>query len=1189
MTAATGDDETAQEAGSASTRRTGWGVVGARAQSTAGTVGRWAQSAALLSPNDDPTFLVVSGKTTVAGQTVDSTPSVSSAIALSLSSPISDLSSPPWVDLSSTGPISAYGSLVPLSSSSALFYGGDATGDSSVAVQTGSDSAWLLSLSSPSSATWTHETASAWPSQPQRRELAYTASATNGTLSRAWVYGGQRPDGSGTTFSELWEVQLGSSADGSVDASTASWTQCSGSDGPPAMFDGTAVLIPSSSSDALPSIYLIGGVHSASGSTSAVTLDSAWVFTPSDAAGSGSWTQVELSGDVPPSRRGHVAVEVGDGKVWVQGGRSVDGATVYGDAAVLDTRKGTWEKAKEGEEAWGRSAVAVGETVVLAFGYGANSPASTALSVYSPSNDTWLDAYYPSFVVTTTPTNPKAGSSDSSTAAAEAGQSSPTDSAASPASSPSATSSPSPDSSDADPDTSGDSTTSPQWTAPGAAPTPSSSSSPTNDDGNSSGASKSTIAGAVVGSVLGALVLGVAGAMAVRRYRENEARGQYLSSGGGYTGDEEFGGAGGVAGLMAEHRAAGGGSSEMYSLGAGAGSTAGKRLPVLPISSLNRPGGSSAAGAGGVMGALVGLLSPRERFASATAGRKRRFDMLRDEEESGVWDASLRSDRGGWEQFGDHDEKEDGRALETPSLSGRGGTGVWDGFAAGTSAGAGRFGDSLKSSTSYLGGALGGFIGLAAGSAAAKQAQRERVDDGDDEKDAYALAEPPRPYSYAEIAQPAQAYVDPALTPIVEWEEDDDETRSEPGQDDSRTLESHNTHSSATHQTASTYPTSDEVSPSKSVARRSVAAAAAAPIRPFSPTPSLYGSNFTPQPAALATLGGMHALSRTSSGTSSVAPALAASRTQSSWWSRLNKSHAGEVPTPTASEAIRDPAPAPSMAAIAEDDPFADAPTVSSGAQGYSVSRSASTRVTRPDEHGRFPSGESFTQGEHDRSVSSNTSEVTATSSVLEDRLRNMDVVQRVRTGSGGDSSVEATPTLGGNDEGTFGVLPSVAENDDPFADQPAPPSSAAPFTPAAGSVVWAGSAAGTPALSSSSLARASTPPPVPALPIIQPPTPTYAPPLSPRKARLVGPRPQPPLSPSSASAFSPRGMPARSNSVKDLVAQIERKASASGSVAGSGEGGEALSVPSTPRRKARKVEHGFAKKPVLYVANPDA
>ncbi|BGP26888.1 kelch-type beta propeller domain containing protein [Rhodotorula toruloides] len=1108
-----------------------FGWTGVYAQ-TAALSGRWSQSSALLLPSDDPTLLVVSGKTTVGGQTVSSTPSTSSALYLNLSNPVTDLSSPPWQDFPTAAPIASYASLVPLSSSSALFFGGDATSDPAVALQTGNDSSWLLSLASTSTSfkpAWTHEMAMLWPNQPERREFAFTASATNGTVTRAWVFGGQRADGSGTTFGEMWELQVTVEAKGGVSAPR--WAMWSGAGGPPPTYDGTAVLVPSTESNAMPSIYLIGGVQVVDGASTLAPLDSVWVFTPNAWLGGGSWTQVKMR-NAPTGRRGHIAVEVGAGKIWIQGGRSADGSTVFSDSAVLDTQKQTWTKTRAGQQVWGQSAAMVGETVVMAFGYGVNAPASTALFVYTPANDTWLTAYYPFFI--TIPPNPKA-SGQSPSASSPTASSSPL-----PSSDPSSSSSSSPSTPDAaspggNPSASSGSfdsgsTDMPQWTAPGSAAPPSSGTSDSSS-GSSSGDGGSkpkgeTIAGAVVGSILGALALGVA----VRRYRDNSRH--------SYTGDDDFyarpfAGEGGGGSLMAEHRMNGGSaSSEMYSLGKAA-------APAAPST--------------GVFGALAGFLSPRDKLTSlAGAGRKRRFDMLKDEENDDTWDASVKE---GWVRFDDDDEPsghDRNGSASSASLKGRGGMAIWDGFG-GIAPGVGRFGDSIRSSTSYLGGALGGFIGIAGGAAA------RRADPAEDEHEEKGMTFP----QYAGVAGPGFAeQADPALTPIAEWEEED--ARTEP--DDSRTLESGYTHttgtydapsSSTTHRTASTRPTSCEISPAK----------ASRIVRPFSPASvtSLYGSNFASQVI------GEPVLNRTSSNQSHASSRFL-SRNNSSWWSRLNlqKAHqGGAVPTPTAFEAIRDPAPAPSLATI-PDDPFVDPtpslprPPTASVVSSAGPVRQPSFRITRPDEHGRFDGrGKRQVRGEHDRSVSSNTSDVTATSSVLEERLRGMDVVQRVRTGSGGDSSTEVTPTLGHTTDGAFGRLPEASTSTvhvvpapveyNPFTDPPAPPPKTSVVTP-------------------------STSPRKPVLPIsILPPTPTYAPPHSPRRNRLSGPRPQP-LSPSAApTTFS---LP-RSNSVKDLVANIERR--------NSQQSLASLAAPPapSPQKMRAKVEHGLVKKQQLYIANP--
>ncbi|GAA5988900.1 hypothetical protein JCM10908_006216 [Rhodotorula pacifica] len=1167
----------------------GWpGVVGVVGQSTV-TTGRWGQASALLSPDDTPTLVVISGKVPVSGQTIDSTPATSAALTLDLSEPIPNLSSPTWTPFPSSGsaPIAANGALVPLSSSSALFFGGDASSDPAIALPTGNDSSWLLSYpastSVSSTTAWTHETQTLWPNQPQRRENVYTASASNGTVSRSWIFGGLRPDGSGTAFSELYELQTVMDADEGV-ASTPSWGMWQGNGGPPAMYDGTAVLLPSSSSSpsAMPSIFLIGGVESAQGGAATLSdLSTAWIFEPGNKLASGTWQKIKLA-NAPQDRRGHVAVPFGTGAIWIQGGRSLDGTTVYSDSAVLDVNKRRWTTTSSGQAVWGHSAVAVGETILLAFGYGKNAPVSPNLSVYAPGNDTWLDAYYPSYL--TVVTNPKAAGTAANTigtstavVAASTTEGAAGTAAARPVSADSATAS-----ARQQPTETGTAATTfraPQWTAPGVAlptniPTeaPSgsggSSTSDHNDSGGGGGGGKpppaSVIAGAVVGSILGALVLGVGGVIAIKRQRDHTVYSRRA-----YTGDDDFAhgasGFGGGSGLMAEYRQdAGYASSEAYNLG--------KTLP--------NPASMRGAGGVGAFGAMAALLSPRKRNpADESPARTRRLNML--DEEEAVDDAwtDVGFANQGWTRFGDEiDDARVGALTPTPgeigilSLKGRGGMGVWDGFG-----GISRIGDTIRSSKSFLGGALGGF----AGSAEKRGFSEEHADEdekhagtayGDeaDEKGAQGR------HAYGSVAplEPHAEDEDPSLTPIAEWEEDDARFAEAGGL---RSVESGETYSalshtgpsSSSHRTLSTRPNSTEVTPTKGSARI---------VRPFSPASgsnaSLYGSTFAPPSRFAAPAAD---LNRAPSDTSHLSQRVL-TRSNSSWWSRLNlqkSHHHGEVPTRTAADAIRDPAPAPMMDAIAEADPFLD-PAPATGAPLEVPQRRGSTPRGTLDEHGRFadPNGR-FARRVHDRTASSNTSEATATSSVLEDRLRNMDVVQRVQSGSAsGQSSAETTPTVGVHAGGGFSMLPNTSEGD-PFADQAL---GAAPIARRDGSHhpkqppprPAVTSSAQTPGYVYQSPARKIR---LPAAPTILPPTPAYAPPDSPRK-RLAGPRPEP-LSPASGSAFA---LP-RSNSVKNIIASIEKRGSQSDLV------GVASAEKATSRNK---IVHGFAKKPKLYVANPD-
>ncbi|GAA5864425.1 hypothetical protein JCM3774_002787 [Rhodotorula dairenensis] len=1180
------------------------GPAGVAGQITGEVTPRWGQASALLSPNNAPTLLVVSGKTPVSGQTVDSTPATSSALSLDLSEPISDLARPPWTPFPSSGsaPIAANGALVPFSSTSALFFGGDASSDPAIALPTGNDSSWLLSFPTspitaiPTVSPWTHETLSEWTTQPQRRESVYAVSASNGTISRSWIYGGLRPDGSGTAYSELWEVQATLDLQGRV-ATTPVWGRWrEGGGGPPAMYDGTAVLLPASSDSptALPSIYLIGGVESAIGGATILSdLSTAWVFEPTDRLASGRWQKIKLA-NAPPNRRGHVAVTFGTGAIWIQGGRSLDGSTVYSDAAVLDIRGRRWSTAAKGQAVWGHSAAAVGETILLAFGYGRNGPASPSMSVYAPGNDTWLDAYQPSYLVAVG--NPKAASTPASTTA--------TSSEIAPvavASSGAATAGiDQPDDATGGLPTKVVPTTTaalvPHWTAPGVAlptavPTepPSGSGESTSSEGSGGNGDKtpaSVIAGAVVGSILGALVLGIGGIVAVKRHRD-----QRVYSRRAYTGDgDDYGpGASTHGGLMADHQSGGGfASSEAYNAG-------------TPLPAIRNP--RTLAGVGGGLGAMAALLSPRKRNpAPESPARGRRFNML--DEEEGVdesWtDVGWPTRSQGWTRFDGDEDQEDATHSTPPlrqvgvlSLTGRGGMGVWDGFG-----GISRIGDSIRSSKSFLGGALGGFVGVAAADPAATRAPLDdRADDkekqeevgttyGDGDEKAAS-----RRHEYGSlVAPPLESHEDPALTPIAEWEEEEAphcgvsgvgaegprSTNSSGG--DACSVLSHTAASSESHQTRSTRPTSTEVSPTK-VARIA---------RPFSPDSasnvSLYGSRFAAPPRFATPEADLsRALSSTSHVTSHSHRVL--TRSNSSWWSRLNlqKGHQhGAVPTPTASEAIRDPAPAPTMDAIAETDPFLDPPVPDEMRQA-APSRHDSSQRGKADELGRFATAtERFAHGVHDRSASSNTSEATATSSVLEDRLRNMDVVQRVQSGSAsGQSSAETTPTIGGNPSGAFGPPPAADLFDDPFRDQAFP----AQFAGARGSRKQAPSTADAamepqaPGYVYQSPARKIRIPAATPAAIILPPTPAYVVPDSPRK-RLAGPRPEP-RSPASGSMFP---LP-RSNSVKDLIANLEQRASQADLAGIPALADKADTAP----WRSKRVVHGLAKKPKLYVANPDA
>ncbi|GAA5906299.1 uncharacterized protein JCM6883_005508 [Sporobolomyces salmoneus] len=1105
---------------------------------------RWGQSSLLLSPSSTPHLLISSGKTFIAGQTILSTPSTNSFLSLDLSQPILDLSNPPWATPTNAGdsedePIGSYATFLPLNQTSGLFFGGDSMGDPRVPVQTRSDSSYLFSItpsnnedeSAKLTTKWTSQT-TAWTSQPERREFSLSTSASNGKVTRNWIYGGLRADVSGIGFDELWEMRI-TLASGNVE-----WARSTSQGGPIGgeLYDGIAVLVPSTTRGGQPTIYFVGGVETKSNALA--TLSTIYAFTPSSTIAEGAWTTLSVnttSTTVPSPRRGHSAVYLGNRNIWISGGRDLTGTVTYADSWVLDLDSASWTRVSDANEAsWGSSTVVLGETILSTFGYGTNAPASTSLRVYAFENDTWLNSYYPSYL-TSLPSNPKAGGSDSGSVSSSSPTSSsggsssnpsnpkarPDSSSSAPSDSSSSTSSSSDSSSDNPND---DSETT--WTSPGTPQSPSDSDS-TNNKGDKSekGPSKSLVAGAVVGSLLGALALAAIGVYGMRKRKRSamDGRDRYTGGGGGF-----------IVGGKRIKRGDYADDEEEY------------------MDMMEKPGRnfSPREGGGGLTGLFATTTTPRmggmrEGLGGVGVamgmgmGKRRRFDMLRDEEE----EEDEKSQQRGWTRFDDEDDEQydalsTGRgriASDISDESTRIGVGIWGGMGLGRS-------ESVRSGTSYLGTNLGGFLrsestagheygGLASGA--------ERGDGGD-----------------------------ASLTPIAEWEEDEDEDEDGTmesglvggGGGDYSSGRSGGTRSTETHQTRSTLTNSQEEASIKTATRV---------VRPFSPSSSsLYGSGFaTPVPFSVPTSGGGGGIERSTSTSSSLFMSPIRRDNSSSWWSRLKQHQHSEIPTATAFEAIRDPTPAPNLDEQQRSiDPFSD-PVPGP------LDRSNSL-----NEHGLMATRSQ--RGIHDRSVSSNVSEVTATSSVLEERMRGMDVVQRIRTGEGSDGSA-SIGTGGGNSTET---TPEISQN--PFSDPD-------PVAQTPGSVIFAGSQA-----AFSPRTPSSPPPPVPSipqfplLPVILPPTPTRSQdptPHSPRKTRLIGPRPQPSQALPTIS---------RSGSVKDLVAEIERRnslpsppstnpMSPNPSPSKAGRSKTTTTNHGNGHGQGRKVEHGLVKKPKLYVANP--
>lgn len=319
-------------------------------------------------------------------------------------------------------------------------------------------------------------------------------------------------------------------------------------------------------------------------------------------------------------------------------------------------------------------------------------------------------------------------------------------------------------------------------------------------------------------------------------------------------------------------------------------------------------------------------------------------------------------------------------------------------------------------------------------------------------------------------------------------------------------------------------------------------------------------------------------------------------RRQGTWWDRIRQQPVGTM-SPGASNPIRDPAPPPALAIITEadaTDPFVDSPVSSSTLHGGRNS---------VDEHGRR-------EGSGTLQSDTQSSGHTATSSMIEEAAQNMMVVQRLRSASSTnlldspqdsiDSPVfgDQTPRLS-----AFAVTPQL----DAFE-------AGAPrgvFSPA-GETIWNGpemwdSPSGT------ELGGGATP----ALGITSPPQ--ALPRSSGRPIDLRASQASSTYTNVEPTALR-RAPTAGTVGVKAMVQQYEKRASPSNTPLIPGTPGDIdspsfpASTATTPERhsksslsssesarqlkraslgpaggnKAKKVEHGLVRKPVLYVANPD-
>ncbi|SNX87606.1 uncharacterized protein MEPE_06316 [Melanopsichium pennsylvanicum] len=490
---------------------------------------RWGQASALI----DSLFLVQGGKTqgsSGGGYTYSSAPSDAHMYTLDLSSAFS-LSSPPWQSVLATSDAPAalavsFHTISPLNSTSLLLFGGD--GSPEVPVQTGNDSAYIVTLGgSTSNRTVTYSPVPSTWSQPTRRIYHTTESNAQGSV---YIIGGEKADGSGLIFDQQFNLDTTSS---SPTFQLASIT-------PPGSLEGsTSTLLSDGTLLVLGGVDATGQLQSMQNLYAYSTKSSTWAQTSTQAAQNMSTRAPAF----PAARRGHVAVSLPNQRVFIHGGASADLSTVYSDAWILDwsVNPPVWTLVNDTGgpgPRFAHSAVAYGRQVLISFGWAGANAAPTGLHIFDASNMTaststkgsWSGGSWSTTTYTPDPQVTRSSSSSTSSSSSSTGNGSSTSSGGS-------STSTSDDSSSSDSSSSNSSSGNSSSDDSNSGSTDASPSFPTStsvpnsgDDGNantdsSGGSSNGAKAGAAVGALLGAgLVVGAGYAAYRHRSLDNYRR-----------------------------------------------------------------------------------------------------------------------------------------------------------------------------------------------------------------------------------------------------------------------------------------------------------------------------------------------------------------------------------------------------------------------------------------------------------------------------------------------------------------------------------------------------------------------------------------------------------------------------------------------------------------------------------------
>lgn len=323
--------------------------------------------------------------------------------------------------VTATPPRLAYGSLAPLTHREVMLFGGDGSPD--VPVQTGNDSAYTFQLIQASSnvttARWTAVPKSWAP--PMRRVYQGVESDEKGGV---WVIGGAKADGSGIGLREAWA--LNTSTD------TPQFHQLTP---PPGDIVGATSTLLSDGS-----LLMLGGQDTAGQLQSFQTVYA--LNTKTNQWSATNTTGVSLSASasekvaIPLPRRNHVAVSLPSKRVFLHGGSADNGLTsALSDAWILDwsVSPPVWSQLDANASGapsarFGHSAVAYGRKVALTLGWTGTAAADSAVYIFDATSlvsarttGGWSGGHWTTTYEPDTSASPGRSSSSSSSGSSQSG------------------------------------------------------------------------------------------------------------------------------------------------------------------------------------------------------------------------------------------------------------------------------------------------------------------------------------------------------------------------------------------------------------------------------------------------------------------------------------------------------------------------------------------------------------------------------------------------------------------------------------------------------------------------------------------------------------------------------------------------------------------------------------------------